>query len=177
MLLLPVQALNLDIWAENRVAGLVDIRVDSRVRDAVKALELPYEVYIEDVQAQIDAQVANRVGKTGVNPEWFTEYHTYNETFEFVTELVATYPDLLTPISIGTTHEGRSIFGVRLRGRNNPTKAVMFNGGQHAREWITPAVVTGMLYNFVTQYGNVTEITEIVDNLDITIIPILNPDG
>ena len=164
------------MWKEDRLGGYVDIRVDDRTRGAVLALNMPHEVLIEDVQAQIDAQVANRKSEVKINNEFFEDYHTYDEISEFVSGLVAQYPSLLTPVSLGTTYEGRSISGVRLAGRS-PTKAVVFNGGQHAREWITPATVTGILYNMVTSYGNDTVVTDLIDNIDFTIVPVLNPDG
>ena len=167
----------LDVWKEDRIQGFVDVRVDAATRAAVQALDMPYEVLIEDVGVQIDAQVANRKSEVKINNEFFEDYHTYEEIKTFVDGLVALYPTLLTPISIGTTYEGRSIFGVRLHGRNPATKAIVFNGGQHAREWITPATVTGILYNLVTSYGNDTFVTELIDNIDFSIILVLNPDG
>jgi murein tripeptide amidase MpaA len=165
------------VWKEDKINGFVDLRVDPSTSGAVRALGLPYEVLIDDVQAQIEAQVAGRKAGAPLSNEFFDEYHTYEEINAFVDGLVAQYPNLLRKISIGTTYEGRSISGVRLHGRNQTTKAVMFNGGQHAREWITPATVTGFLYELVTRYGTDDIVTQLVDGLDITIITVLNPDG
>ena len=172
-----VQAMLLDVWMEDRLKGVVDVRVDNTNRAAVQALNLPYEVYIEDVQAQIDAQVANRKSEVKISNEYFDDYHTYEENKAFVDGLVAAYPDLLTPISIGTTHEGRDIFGVRLHGRNTATKAVVINSGQHAREWITVPTLLGMTYNMLTSYGNDSFITDYIDSVDSSLIFHLNPDG
>ena len=69
----------MDVWKEDRLGGYVDIRVDDRTRGAVLALNMPHEVLIEDVQAQIDAQVANRKSEVKINNEFFEDYHTYDE--------------------------------------------------------------------------------------------------
>ncbi|KAG0237769.1 hypothetical protein B0O80DRAFT_434388 [Mortierella sp. GBAus27b] len=56
-------------------------------------------------------------------------------------------------------------------------KAILFHGGQHAREWISPAVVTYIAKELILGYGVNKKITKIVDQFEFTIIPVLNGDG
>ena len=53
---------------------------------------------------------------------------------------------------IGRTEEGRDLLVVRVGSGNRP--AVFVEGGIHAREWISPAVVTYMVEKLVTDPTN-----------------------
>ncbi len=48
---------------------------------------------------------------------------------------------------------------------------------EHAREWVTPLVCLETANRLVANYGTDPLTTELVDNLDIFIIPTINPDG
>ena len=48
------------------------------------------------------------------------------------------------------------------------------DGGIHAREWISPATVTGILRDLVEHKENYANI---LSKLDIYLLPLLNPDG
>jgi hypothetical protein len=48
---------------------------------------------------------------------------------------------------------------------------------EHAREWVTPLVCLETAERLVRNYGVDPLTTELVDNLDIFIIPTINPDG
>lgn len=49
------------------------------------------------------------------------------------------------------------------------------DGGIHAREWITPAVVTFMLKQLVEDLDAAD--SDLLDKLDWYILPVVNPDG
>jgi murein tripeptide amidase MpaA len=54
---------------------------------------------------------------------------------------------------------------------------IVYNGGQHAREWISPMTNAWIANQLVTLYGKDAQITNFVDNIEWTIIPIVNADG
>ncbi|KAF9562216.1 Carboxypeptidase A4 [Mortierella alpina] len=56
-------------------------------------------------------------------------------------------------------------------------KAIVIHGGQHAREWIGPAVVSYIAKELILGYGNNKRITRLVDQFEFTIVPVLNADG
>ncbi|KAG0237637.1 Carboxypeptidase A4 [Actinomortierella wolfii] len=60
--------------------------------------------------------------------------------------------------------------------RKNP-KGVVIHGGQHAREWIGPAVVTYLAKELILGYHKNKRITRILDQYEFTIVPVLNVDG
>ncbi|KAF7638686.1 ShKT domain-containing protein, partial [Meloidogyne graminicola] len=51
------------------------------------------------------------------------------------------------------------------------------DGGIHAREWVSPAVVLFMIDQLVFGYETQPLIKQFVDQLDWFIVPLLNPDG
>lgn len=88
--------------------------------------------------------------------------------------LASDYPDLITPLVGGESYEGRIIHGLKLSFREgNP--GVFLEGGIHAREWISPAVVTYILNELIT--STVPSVREVAESHDWYIFPVYNPDG
>jgi hypothetical protein len=61
--------------------------------------------------------------------------------------------------------------------RDGSKVGVMIYCQEHAREWATPLVCLETAERLVRNYGTDPETTELVDNLDIFIIPTINADG
>jgi len=95
--------------------------------------------------------------------------------------LVNTNPSIakieyLTP----KTYEGRSIIAIKIS--DNPTKTeneqrLLFVGTHHAQEWISAEVPFQLAKYLVQKYNSNPDIKAIVDNTEIWIIPVVNPDG
>lgn len=80
--------------------------------------------------------------------------------------------------SIGTTHFGKEIWGIKLgRGKTN----IVLIGAHHGREWLTSALLMNMLENYAEAYQNGKRMgfrsTDILNQVSIWFIPMLNPDG
>ena len=54
-----------------------------------------------------------------------------------------TYPQLVTIVNVTQSYENRSIYAIKISVPNERPnkKALWFDGGIHAREWIAPATV------------------------------------
>jgi len=110
---------------------------------------------IQDIHAYLRTLPSNtRYSAAGLNIELVTVGHSYNE-----------WP--LLAVKISTT---------KVPGTKN---TVFFNGGIHAREWISPATVLYMLYSICENYttGGSDEFNAMIDRLNIIVLPVLNPDG
>lgn len=105
---------------------------------------------------------------------WY-QYHRYNTINSFIKCLAAEYPDKATMFTIGQSWEGRDLTLLRIT--NNPRiakTAVWIDGGIHAREWASPSAVTYMMQEFLE---NSDKYKHVLDNYDLYILPLSNPDG
>ncbi|MBX3382477.1 MAG: hypothetical protein KF864_03105 [Phycisphaeraceae bacterium] len=175
-----------DVWNCRPGVGPLDLQVSP---DKVNALEewaaqqgLPLRVLIPDVQALIERERAAPPFRPR-GDEWFTQYHPLTEIHARLDHLAGLRPDLASTFVAGQTLEGRAMKGIRLTGPDlpgNPRAArpqVLFNGAQHAREWITPPMNMYIAQQFIQNYGEDPRITAILDSIEIVIIPVVNADG
>ncbi len=107
-------------------------------------------------------------------------YHTYLETDTALTLLATNFPNIVDDFVMGTSLEGRAIRGIKIS--DNPTvdeaeAEVLIMSNLHAREIMTVEVTLGLAEYLCANYGSDAFVTEMVDNREIFIIPMLNPDG
>lgn len=113
----------------------------------------------------------------------------YLDLGEIVAEMNATeaaYPslckvvDLTSEYDLPATIEGRHLYAIKVS--DNPSQdedepAFLLVSCHHCREIVTPVIALYALEQFTTLYGIDQTITDIVDNYEIWIAPVWNPDG
>lgn len=114
-------------------------------------------------------------------PSYDSAYHNYQETTEVLKALASKNPDIASIFSIGKTVEGRDIWGLRIntsaKGNAQSNKpGSFFLGNHHAREHMSNEVPL-FLAAWLMENRNTDEVKAYINNLDIYIIPMLNPDG
>jgi len=123
---------------------------------------------------------------TGVdpnNPELlrdFGYYFTYWEMIDTLNRLKANYPSVCSLMNIGVSHQGRPLWTLKIS--DNPTvdesePAVYINGATHAREPLGTHCCIDFASWILTNYGLDSTITWLVNNREIYITPVMNPDG
>ncbi|MFG0252894.1 MAG: M14 family zinc carboxypeptidase, partial [Phycisphaerales bacterium JB038] len=143
---------------------------------ALAASGLDYFVRHNDMQALIDAE--RKAIEAAKGRGWFDTYHRYDEINSFMDDLVTAYPTLVSKYSIGQSIQGRDIYGMTVTSPTDNIKTkVVFDGGQHAREWISPATVLFIVNEMLTGYGNDPQVTDMLDRLEFFVVPLVNPDG
>jgi len=188
-----VEKLGLDAWSHdsNVVVGENHILLPPGLEGVLSDLGVPIlDTLIEDVQKIIDQQEAER--KPAADGDFFTAYHVFEEIVFETKRLAEEHSSLVTYIpSIGTSIQGRDLVAVVIHGGpssltvqsrgafNVPTSVpkIVFTGGQHAREWISPATVMYIFNELVTKYGTDDRVTELLNKVAIVIVPVSNPDG
>ena len=93
--------------------------------------------------------------------------------------LAKNYPDRAQTIDIGSSVEGRALKVIKVgrpRQDGSAKPAIWIDGGIHAREWISPSSVEYVVYQLVEKFAAPNN-KMIVENFDVHILPILNPDG
>ncbi len=95
--------------------------------------------------------------------------------------LAEQYPQIVQVVSLGKSHEGREIWAVKLSDdvlTEDPTEPeTLFIGGQHAREWIGVEVPFLIAQYLAQNYATDERVKRLIDNLEIWIVPMVNPDG
>ena len=95
----------------------------------------------------------NKLTKTIFNElseEWFEVYHDYDSIVVYLQSLNEIYPSETQILNIGSSYENRTIYGIRLSGNNfdQSKQEFIFNGCQHAREWISFASSQFIIINY-----------------------------
>lgn len=115
-----------------------------------------------------------------VEPPGFEYYHTYAENEQVIDDAVAAHPSIAQKFSIGTSYQGRQIWGIKISDHvatdeNEPE--VFIHGLTHARERASNEMALYLIELLTDDYSSDSRIKAIVDSREIWIVPMLNPDG
>jgi hypothetical protein len=109
-----------------------------------------------------------------------SSYRNYSGCIAEIYAIEAVHPDIVNVSIIGTSWEGRAIPCVKVSDNvtvdeNEPETLIM--GMHHAREWMSVEVPMFYLNHLVNNYGSDPRATWTINNREIFIVPIVNPDG
>jgi hypothetical protein len=109
-------------------------------------------------------------------------YRNYDRVLNRLRELAALRPELATLVDVGDSWEktrkaaDRDLWALHLV--KNPGKPVVVIAGcHHAREIVTPELVLRMAEHLVLNYGQDDAITQTLNDRDVWLIPLVNPDA
>lgn len=109
------------------------------------------------------------------------EYRSTAEVDEALLAIETAHPSLAKTVNLGTTWEGRAIRAIKIG--TTPTSEdqgkpdILFVGGHHAREWISVEVPLMLAEYLVNNYSSSQTIRDLLDEREVWILPLLNPDG
>ena len=109
--------------------------------------------------------------------DWFADYKQFGDIETKLLAMANDRPDLVTLVDIGDSIEGRDIWALRISGSPSGKPAVLLNGTQHAREWISPMVNMYVADRLVYGYDTDPQIRSRLDQAEVFIVPVVNPDG
>jgi len=113
-------------------------------------------------------------------PSEDARFHNYDEMVADVTAVAAAHPDIVSMFSIGKTYRGRDIWAAKISDNvaiDEDEPEVLFDAAHHAREHLTVEMTLFILHLFADNYGQVQQITKLVDTREIFVIFIVNADG
>lgn len=107
-------------------------------------------------------------------------YLTYPEFLDTMTIIAQNNPAICKLETLGLSYNNHLILAIKIS--DNPQihenePAVHFEGCIHGDEPIGGAIVFELIKYLVRNYGNDTTVTRLVNNREIWLLPIINPDG
>jgi hypothetical protein len=161
-------------------SGDTPMLLDDGTISIVKKLGLHFEVIESNIDRRLKQFEQDRADarSRGIGG-WYADYKTWTEVNDKLIEFENDFPEIATHIIIGQTHEGRNIHGIRITapGDASNRKQVLFNGCQHAREWVAVMVPMYAIENIIDAWYTDDPMQSYLETTEVIIVPIVNPDG
>ncbi len=178
---------NSDVWTINPSQKFAVVYVtDSTSMQAINQLGMPMRPDLQLMkQYEADLRQINQAKQGGGIPG-FSCYGTVAETFQRMDQMVLDHPDLAEIVDIGDSWEkiqngaqGDDLKIIKITNQNtNGDKPVLFMASSiHAREYTTAELNTRFAEYLLDNYGTDADVTWIIDNHEIHLSLITNPDG
>nr|XP_049704885.1 zinc carboxypeptidase A 1 [Helicoverpa armigera] len=135
---------------------------------------IDFVITLPNIQELIDKEKKKRYTRSNVKTMEWDDYYTLEDIYDWLDDLAKAFPDVVSTIVGGTSHEGRIIKGVKIS-HGPGRRAVFIESGIHAREWIAPATANYVINQLL--YSNDEETKAAAREFDWYIFPVTNPDG
>ena len=114
------------------------------------------------------------------NPELLDDFHSYSELTSELQDIASTYPSIAKIYNLGKSVQGRTIWGLKIT--DNPDieeneAEVRICGCHHGNELMSVELPLMLAWLLVENYESDPNIQDLVDEREIWIIPLVNPDG
>jgi hypothetical protein len=166
-------------WVKDKLGGYLLIDTDSSQLEQIRAAGLLVDVTYPDISQKFYEMTGVRPGNLDTGRD-FGYYLTYHEMQDTLKALAATYPAICSTFSLGPTPEGRPLWCVKISdnvGTHEDEPACFFNGATHAREPLSTHCCIAFATRLLSEYGKESVSTWLVNNREIYIVPVMNPDG
>jgi len=116
----------------------------------------------------------------GVSRSNWDYYPTYSAYLDVMDQFAADYPDLCELVNIGTLPSGKQLLFIHINDdlesdQNEPE--FMYTSSMHGDELAGFILSLHLIEYLLENYGDNEKVTNLVDNIDIWINPLANPDG
>jgi murein tripeptide amidase MpaA len=160
--------------------GVVDYVIPPESMRSLEESGIAFVVIDENIQDDIDAERARLAAAGRADPRgdtWFEDFKNFDDIIAKLEAMAQDRPDLASLIDIGDSIEGRDIWAIRITGPGDDKPGVLYDGTQHAREWISPMVNMYIADKLVYEYDTDPQIQALVNDVEFFIVPVVNPDG
>lgn len=114
------------------------------------------------------------------NVEEWDFYPTYEAYIDMMYQFAADYPSLCQIISIGTSVQGRELLMAKISdniGIKENEPQFLYTSSMHGDETTGYILMLRLIDYLLSNYGSNPRVTNLVDNIEIWINPLANPDG
>jgi len=188
-----IQAPNVEMLALELESNGFDVLWSDVTSNSMELIVTQYELVMLENQGYApiilsqsrpfrDIQAERSTGLNPVPPGYPDLSEIYNE----MNATASNYPsickmvDLTTTYNVDTTFEGRHLYAIKIsdnveQDEGEPTFLMV--SCHHCREIVTPVIALYAIDQLMTNYGSDPQITALVDDYEIWISPVWNPDG
>ena len=151
---------------------------DSEITAYVNAIQIK-KLYNSGFAPKILFENIQEMNNYIYGPE-ILEFHNYAQLTQELQNIANTYPGITQLYGLGHSVQGRVIWGLKIT--DNPTieenePEVRICGNHHGNELMSVELPLLMAWHLVQNYSINPNIEELIDNREIWIIPMVNPDG
>ncbi|MEP0860054.1 MAG: T9SS type A sorting domain-containing protein [Ignavibacterium sp.] len=107
-------------------------------------------------------------------------YPTYDAYVNLMNQFQSNYPQICKLIDAGNTVQGRKILFVKISDnveQREPEPQFMYTSSMHGDELTGYVLMLRLIDSLLSSYGTDTRITNMINNAEIWINPLANPDG
>jgi len=166
-------------WVKDGLGGYLLINTDASQLEQIRAAGLLVDVTYNDIRQKFFEMTGVRPGDLDAGRD-FGYFLTYNEMRDTLHRLAAAYPAVSETISLGLTPQGRPLLCLKISdnvGTSEGEPSCFFNGASHAREPLSTHCCVAFATRLLSEYGSDSVSTWLVNNREIFIAPVMNPDG
>ncbi|PKP10364.1 MAG: zinc carboxypeptidase [Bacteroidetes bacterium HGW-Bacteroidetes-4] len=166
---------NVGSWSVDRIKnGKADVYVNRAQYQTLLELNIPF-IPLKAPSLLLEHTMAASIGEMAL----WDAYPTYQTYLDLMQKFAVDYPDLCTPDTIGYSVNGRLLLALKIS--DNPAidetePKVFYTSSIHGDE-LTGYVLMLRLADYLLKNYSDTRIKNLVDQLEIYINPLANPDG
>ncbi len=115
-----------------------------------------------------------------IDPNQMRPYHTYSTLTAELQAIAADNPTLCELYNIGNSTQGRGLWFMKISdnvGVEEDEPEFKYIATMHGDEVVGMELCMNLINLLVDDYGNDPQITDLVNNVEIWIMPLMNPDG
>jgi len=107
-------------------------------------------------------------------------YRTYAQIGPLLAQYASAHPTIARSMSLGQSVQGRELWALNISdnvGVEEDEPEFKYISTMHGDEWTGTEMCLFLADYLLTNYGSNQQATNIVDNIDLWIVPLMNPDG
>lgn len=142
-----------------------------------KTYNISYQAHTHPGIMPIEPKMHNIHNKDNYN---YTTYPTYDIYINLMNEFATQYPDICKLVDLGESVDGRKILFLKISDNINTNEAeprVMYSSTMHGDETPPYVLMLRFIDYLLSNYNQKPKITQLINNLEIWINPLANPDG
>ena len=142
-------------------------------------LNIPYEIVERPVLTHEELNMLDFETIKNYRNDW-NYYPNYQAYLDMMNGFVANYPELCRKVEFGTSVQNRKLWACVLSKNVNVREAepqVFFSSSMHGDELTGYVLMLRYIDYLLSNYGTDERITYLLDNMEIWINPLANPDG